>query len=84
LLKGAFRTSPDSNAAQIVTLWIRTGMELSMKFVFRWNMQMNAAPRRRPYGGFRESACHVEAIADAAERFVRERLVRKRARSLAS
>ena len=57
-------------------------MEMSMKFVFRWNMQMNAAPRRRPYGGFRESACHVEAIADAAERFVRERLIRKRARSL--
>ncbi len=55
-----------------------------MKFVFRWNMQMNAAPRRKLTGGFRESACHAEAIADAAERFVRERLYRKRTRTLAS
>jgi len=55
-----------------------------MKFVFRWNMQMNAGPRRKQSGGFRESACHAEAIADAAERFVRERLYRKRVRSLAT
>ncbi|HTD67247.1 MAG TPA: hypothetical protein VK846_12020 [Candidatus Limnocylindria bacterium] len=54
-----------------------------MTFVFRWNMQMNAGPRRKPPGhGFRGSACHVEAIADAAERFVRERLYRKRVRTL--
>ena len=84
-LKAAFRTSPDFIASKIVKLLEqdRAGKE-TMKFVFRWNMQMNAAPRRKPYGGFRESACHVDAVANAAERFVRERLIRKRARSLAT
>ena len=55
-----------------------------MKFFFRWNMQMSASPRPRPCGGFRESACHVEAVADAADRFIRERLIRKRARTFAN
>jgi hypothetical protein len=53
-----------------------------MKFVFRWHMQLNAEPRRKLGGGFREGSSHAEAIADAAERFVRERLTRKRVRTL--
>lgn len=55
-----------------------------MKFVFRWHMQLNAAPRRKLSSGLREGACHVEAVADAADRFVRERLGRKRLRTLSA
>jgi len=53
-----------------------------MKFVFRWNMQVNAEPVRKRAGGFREIALHAGSIADAAERLVRERLTRKRLRTL--
>jgi hypothetical protein len=47
-------------------------------------MQLNSGPRRKPCGGFRESASHAEAIADAAERFMRARLYRKRVRTLST
>jgi hypothetical protein len=47
-------------------------------------MQLNSAPRRKACGGFRESASHAEAIADAAERVMRARLYRKRARTLST
>jgi hypothetical protein len=53
-----------------------------MIFVFRWHMQLNAAPMRQPGHGIRETALHAGAIAEAADRFVRERLWRKRARTL--
>ncbi len=53
-----------------------------MKFVFRWNMQLNAGPMRKPGNGLRDVALHAEAIAAAADRFFRDRLSRKRARTL--
>ena len=53
-----------------------------MKFVFRWHMQLNAGPIRQPGRGLRETALHAGAIAEAADRFVRERLCRKRVRTL--
>jgi hypothetical protein len=53
-----------------------------MRFVFRWHMQLNAGPMRKPSSGLRETSLHTEAIADAADRFVRDRLARKRLRTL--
>ena len=53
-----------------------------MKFVFRWHMQLNAGPIRQPGRGLRDTALHSGAIAEAADRFVRERLSRKRVRTL--
>jgi hypothetical protein len=53
-----------------------------MKFVFRWHMQLNAGPKCKPCTGIRENALHAEAIADAADRFVRDRLHRKRQQTL--
>jgi hypothetical protein len=53
-----------------------------MKFVFRWHMQLNAGPMCKPRAGIRENALHAEAIADAADRFVRDRLHRKRQQTL--
>lgn len=53
-----------------------------MKFVFRWHMQFNAGPMRKPGFGLRETSLHTEAIADAADRFVRDRLLRKRVHTL--
>jgi hypothetical protein len=52
-----------------------------MKFEFRSQMQLNAGPVHKPAIGFRAVAMHATAIAEAAERFMREQLLRKRART---
>ena len=41
-------------------------------------VQVHAAPTQRPTMGFRGASLHASAIAEAAERFLHERLSRKR------
>jgi hypothetical protein len=56
--------------------------ETGMKFVFRSHVQVSAGPVQRPVLGFRGSSLHAAAVAEAAERFIREQLSRKRERTL--
>jgi hypothetical protein len=53
-----------------------------MKFEFRSQVQFTTGPIQKSTSGIRGVSVHASAIADAAERFVRERLLRKRARTL--
>lgn len=53
-----------------------------MKFVFRWHMQNYAEPVSRPAAGWRGLSRHVPLVSEAAERFVREQLSRKREKTL--
>jgi hypothetical protein len=49
-----------------------------MTFRFQKLVQVHAAPTQRPAIGFRELTLHASAVAEAAERFLHERLARKR------
>jgi hypothetical protein len=49
-----------------------------MKFLFRANMQLCAGPMQKHGVGFRSTSLHVSSIAEAAERFLRDQLSRKR------
>lgn len=53
-----------------------------MKFVFRTQVQVCATPVHKPAHGFRAASMHASEIAEAAERFMREQLSRKRERTL--
>jgi hypothetical protein len=55
--------------------------EKIMKFLFRANMQLCAGPMQKQALGFRAAAVHVSSIAEAAERFLRDQLSRKRAKT---
>ena len=54
-----------------------------MKFEFRQQIQSYAAMPDNHAVGFRTASCHAASIAEAAERFIRDQLVRKRERTLA-
>jgi len=55
-----------------------------MKFDFRQQVQMFAGvPPNHPVG-FKAAGLHMASIAEAAERFVHDRLVRKREKTLNS
>jgi hypothetical protein len=53
-----------------------------MKFLFRANMQLCAGPVQKQAAGFRNNSLHVSSIAEAAERFMRDQLSRKREKTL--
>ena len=53
-----------------------------MKFEFRSHVRLCAGPVQRPALGIRGARIHAMAAAEAAERFIHERLLRKRARTL--
>jgi len=53
-----------------------------MKFLFRANMQLCAGPTQKPAAGFRATSLHASSIAEAAERFMRDQLSRKRDKTL--
>lgn len=53
-----------------------------MKFEFRSHVQLCVGPAVKPALGIRGARLHALAVADAAERFIHERLLRKRARTL--
>ncbi len=55
---------------------------MTMRFEFRSQMQAYAHPVPRPAVGFRALSFHAAEIAEAAERFIREQLQRKRERTL--
>jgi hypothetical protein len=52
-----------------------------MKFVFRWHMQHYAEPVTKPTRGLRNPSAQVSSVAEAADRFVRDQLSRKRAKT---
>ena len=49
-----------------------------MSFVFRFYMQVSDSPVQRPAHGFRALSLHALPIAESAERFLDQRLRRKR------
>lgn len=51
-------------------------------FGFLSLVQVHAAPAQRPTMGFRSVTLHASAVAEAAERFMHERLTRKRRQQL--
>jgi hypothetical protein len=53
-----------------------------MKFEFRSHVQVCAGPTQKPSLGIRGARVHAASIADAAQRFIHEQLLRKRARTL--
>jgi hypothetical protein len=55
-----------------------------MKFEFRQQIQSYAAMPDNHAVGFRTASYHAASIAEAAERFIRDELVRKRAKILAT
>jgi hypothetical protein len=57
-------------------------MKPFMTFDFRSQMRAHAAPTQKPAHGFRALSLHASDIAEAAERFIREQLTRKRERTL--
>jgi hypothetical protein len=54
-----------------------------MKFGFRSYVQVAAGPVQKRCAGFRALTLHASAVAEAAERFLREELMRKRQRMFA-
>jgi hypothetical protein len=48
-----------------------------MSFNFRSLVQVYAAPPQKPVLGFRELSLHASAVAEAAERFLHERFLRR-------
>ena len=60
----------------------RMSREDCMKFLYRANIQACAGPVHKNAGGFRSTSLHVSSIADAAERFLRDQLTRKREKTL--
>ena len=53
-----------------------------MKFEFRQQIQSYAAMPENHAVGFRAASFHAASITEAAERFIRDQLSRKRARTL--
>ena len=53
-----------------------------MKFLFRANMQLYAGPMHKQAVGFRSTSMHASSIVEAAERFMRDQLSRKRDKTL--
>jgi hypothetical protein len=51
-----------------------------MKFAFRLQVQALAGPAQKEAIGFRAGSLHISSVAEAAERFIRDELLRKRER----
>jgi len=55
-----------------------------MKFEFRSQVQAVAGPTQKQAMGFRTGSLHISSVAEAAERFIRDGLTRKRGHELAA